>query len=132
LKAYYAARAGLELSLLRIKIYETVAGQLGSNSQIPLSMLDPIWQIPFTWPPVLPKDISKAEASDIQETVAKSAMQAEYVSRIESEGGKLNINDLGSPSTSLAQSTRAQILKIFQNQILQDENFAHQYRDYDF
>lgn len=132
LKAYYAARAGVELSLLRIRLYRKVVSQLGSTPQVPISMLDPIWQIPFTWPPILPDDIGKADKENIQETVKKSPMQAQYATRIESEGSKLDINDLASNSKLLADSTHAQIVKMFQAKIQQDEQFAKRYRDRDF
>ena len=51
-KASYAARAGAEISLLRLHIYKKAMAQFGSA--IPndkKSMLDPIWQMPYAWPP---------------------------------------------------------------------------------
>ena len=62
LKSYYAAKAGIEISLLRVLIYKKALASLGSvlpDDQ--KSMLDPIWSFPFAWPPVVPDDLATAE-----------------------------------------------------------------------
>lgn len=129
-KAHYAAKAGVEISLLRIHIHRKASQMIGS--QIPASMLDPIWQFPFSWPPVLPDEISIADKSQIQSTVKESTMQGQYLATIESEGSKLDINELASPSETVRESTREQLLQIFQSEIENNETFGERYRGYDF
>ncbi len=137
LKAYYAARAGVELSLLRIKLYRKIAAQTqsgssGAASMIPMQMLDQIWQMPFMWPFPVPDTLTSVEKDQIQKAVKQSQMQAQYATRIESEGNKIDVNDLASPSTTLAKSTHDQILKIFTTQMQNDDAFAERYRGFDF
>lgn len=155
LKAYYAARGAMELSLMRIKLFRQLAGQGKSSSPssqappgqsppasspgsssggsgIPLQLLDQIWQLPFMWPFPIPPTVSIPERQQIEEVTKQSKMDCQYVTRIESEGGKLDINDLGSDSEFLRNSTRAQLMMIFNNKILTDEKFAERYRSYNF
>ncbi len=130
LKAHYAAKAGVQISLLRIAIYRKAAAMAGD--MIPTSMLDPIWQMPFSWPPVVPDAASTITKGEIQKAVKASQMQAQYVATIESEGSKIDINDLDSPSKVVADSTRQQILQIFQSQMENDEEFQARHRGDDF
>jgi general secretion pathway protein K len=130
LKAHYAAKAGVEISLLRIQIFRKAAALVGDA--IPASTLDPIWQTPFTWPPMVPKETSTVDKGEIQKAVKSSMMQGQYVATIESEGSKIDINDLDSPSKVIAASTRAQILEIFQSKMDGDEAFAQNHRGDDF
>ena len=129
-KAHYAARAGLEISLLRIQIFRKASAMVGDS--VPASMLDPIWQMPFAWPPFVPEGTSEVDKGEIKKAVKNSTMQGQYFATIESESGKIDVNDLASPSKVIADATRAQILQIFQSRVDGDESFATQYRGYDF
>ncbi|MCB0411551.1 MAG: hypothetical protein KDD22_03445, partial [Bdellovibrionales bacterium] len=51
LKAYYAARAGVEISLLRIVIYKQIMATWGPSLGENKTLLDPVWSMPFMWPP---------------------------------------------------------------------------------
>src|SRR5690606_24669222 len=53
LKAHYAAKAGVELSLFRILLYKKAVSQFGDQlkKSVGIAVLDPIWQFPFEWPP---------------------------------------------------------------------------------
>lgn len=59
-------------------------------------------------------------------------MEAEYATTIESEGSKLDINDLASDVKSLQKSTHAQLLKIFQQRLDNDEAFRKKYDGFNF
>lgn len=134
-KAYYAAKSGVEISLLRIHIYKKAVAmldQIPQQMRPPRSMLDPIWQFPFAWPPVVPGDTSSVDKDMIKDTVKKSLMQGQYLATIESEGSKIDINDLASPSKVIADATRQQILQIFNSKMENDEAFSQRYRGYDF
>jgi general secretion pathway protein K len=95
-------------------------------------MLDQIWQMPFAWPPIVPEGTSAVDKAEIKSTVKKSAMQGTYFTSIESEGGKLDINDLDSPTKAIADSTHQQVMQIFQQQIEADQEFARKYQGFDF
>ena len=47
IKAYYAAKSGIEMSLLRIMLYKQAMATLGDTLGANKSMLDPIWNFPF-------------------------------------------------------------------------------------
>ena len=130
LKAHYAAKAGVEISLLRIQIYRKAAALVGDA--IPASTLDPIWQMPFAWPPVVPKETSMVDKGEIKKAVKESKMQGQYFATIESEGSKIDINDLDSPSKVMAEATRQQVLQIFQSKMDNDEDFQAHHRGDDF
>lgn len=133
LKAYYAAKAGVELSLLRISLYKKamagLGGTLGDNAQ---QLLDPIWQLPFSWPPLMPDDLNAVHKDQILTTVKESLMEAQYVTTIEGEGGKLDINDLASPSEEYAKKVRAQLLQIFEVEKENNPEFERRYANFNF
>lgn len=136
LKAYYAARAGVEISLLRILIYKkavaAATNAFGDAATKQMAMLDPVWQMPFSWPPVLPDEITGVDKSNIEDIVKESAMDAQYLATIESEGGRIDINDLGSISKGLREATKQQILKIFASEIENNEEFRDKWGNYRF
>lgn len=135
LKAFYAAKAGVELSLFRIKIYQQLraqfAQQVESDPQY-LGMLNQIWQFPFSWPPVVPETVNSVEKGKIEDTVKESAMDAQYTVSISAEGGKIDLNDLGSEIKELSEAARAQILQIFQNELDNNEEFRDKYQNENF
>lgn len=135
LRAYYAAKSGAELSLLRILLYKkavaTFGDQLGGNK----SMLDPIWNFPFAWPPsqFLPQDeLTTITVDSIKSAEKESFMNATYITSIESESGKIDINDLGSEVKELQEQTKQQILKIFTIELETNKDFENKYRNTDF
>lgn len=134
IKAYYAAKAGVEISLLRILIYKKTAAQYGELLQKAggMSLLDLIWKFPFTWPPTVGEDVDSVTKGQIQGLVGDSFMDAVYATTISSEGGKIDINDIGSENEKLAKSTQEQIIKIFQREVENNEKFADKYSGFDF
>ncbi len=132
LKAYYAAKSGVEISLLRIMIYKKVMGSVGKNLGANSAMLDPIWQLPLSWPPMLPDEMSSVDKDAIQSAVSESSLDAQYLATIDSEGGRIDLSDLGSPIKNLAEATRAQVLKAFESEMEQNEEFAKKYRGHNF
>lgn len=132
IRAYYAAKAGVEISLLRILIYQKAIAQFGSQLGSNKTMLDPIWQVPFAWPPVLPEDFSSVDRDRINSSVEESSFDGQFVATIAVEGGKIDINDLGSEVKSLRESTRKQILTMFEAERENNEVFSDEYYGYDF
>lgn len=133
LRAYYAAKAGVEISLLRISLYKKalagLGGNLGDNAQ---AILDPIWQMPFSWPPMYPDDLNAVDKDQIQTTVKESLMDAQYFTTIEGEGGKIDINDLASPSEEYAKKVRQQLLQVFTTEVETNDEFEEQYGSFNF
>ncbi len=131
LKAYYAAKSAAELGLFRIHLFRKAAAQFGE--QLPdKTMLDMIWNFPFAWPPPVTDELGMVAKDQIAKSVAASLMQGQYTLTIESEGSKIDVNDLASPSKIVATSAREQILQMFQQRIESDEAFAEEHRNYDF
>jgi general secretion pathway protein K len=133
IKAYYAAKAGVELSLFRIHLYKKAMAQFGDQLKENKSMLDPIWQFPFMWPPTAALDgLNAVDKEMIENVVKESTMDSQYAVTIVSEGGKIDINDLGSNNKALAAGVRTQILQIFENELENNEIFKEKYDNYKF
>ncbi|HEY8269612.1 MAG TPA: type II secretion system protein GspK [Pseudobdellovibrionaceae bacterium] len=132
LKAYYAARSGIELSLLRIKTFQQAKSQFGKQLGGQTEMLDQIWRFPFAWPVPIPGGLSAVDKDSIKGSLKDSIMDASYVVTIEDEGSKLDIGDLVSPSKALQESTRRRLLEIFQGKLKSDEEFQRKYGNYRF
>lgn len=128
-KAYYAAKAGVELSLLRIQLYQNVYEQYKDQLKGQTQLLDLIWQFPFMWPPTVGKDVGHVSAEEIKDTVKESLMDATYITQIESEGGKIDLNDLASPSEALRLSTRKQLKQLIENRLSADDDWADENRN---
>lgn len=124
IKAYYAAKSGMQLSLLRIKTYQTVQSQYGSMLGSNAKMLDQIWQFPMAWPLPIPAELNAIDKDAFKKLTKESTMDAAYMTTIEDEGSKIDLNDLMSPSKTLAKITRQQLLNIFEQKKLEDEKFA--------
>ncbi|HAG91569.1 MAG TPA: general secretion pathway protein GspK [Bdellovibrionales bacterium] len=133
-KAYYAAKAGVELSLLRIHLYKMAMESLGAQLGPQAKMLDLIWSFPMMWPPTIPEDSKATEVdrSMINAAVGESLMDAQYATSIFAEGGRIDINDLGSQVKVLAQGTKEQLLKVFRSELEHNEDFNKKYSGYNF
>jgi general secretion pathway protein K len=137
IKAYYAAKSGIELSLLRIMLYKQAVAAMGNAMGAGnLSMLDPIWQFPFMWPPtaIATADTKMTEVDKdmIKSSVTDSLMEAQYTTQITPEGGHIDINDLGSDIKGFKKLMKDQVLKIFTSELEQNEAFRKKYAGYRF
>lgn len=133
-RAYWAARAGVEISLLRIHIFRQ-AQALGGSALPDPTILNEIWRQPFMWPPPVPKTLSLADADQIKKAVKASdltALKTSYFTTIEAEGAKIDINDLGSPSKIMADAARNQLKQLFAQKIESDDAFAQRFRGFNF
>lgn len=132
LKATYAARAGVEISLLRIKTFQQAQAQygkmLGGNSEI----LDMIWKFPFAWPLPTPPGMNSVESDELKTLQKESLLDTSYTVTIEDEGSKIDLSDLVSPSKALQESTKRRILDIFQTKLKDDQQFQKNYGNYRF
>lgn len=131
LKAYYAAKAGLEVSLLRIKAYQQVRSQLeqmGEAAANYTQRADILWQFPFVWPPVLPEEAGMVAQTQLTDALADTFLKkVQYAPLIEDMGAKININNLASPSKAVAEATKLQILEIFRRKLDEDRSLSDKY-----
>lgn len=130
-KAYYAAKSGMQLSLLRIKIYQQAQSKFGAQlGNSPL--LDQIWKFPFAWPLPIPAELNAVDKDSFKKIFSESSMDSSYLVTIEDEGSKIDLNDLNSPSKVLQESTKKQLINIFEQRKLEDEEFGRAYGNYRF
>lgn len=130
LKAFYAAKSGMDISLLRIKIFTKIQKQFGqSASPSQKKLLDMIWNFPFTWPPMVPPEASGVDKDMIKDKVKESKMDSTYYATIIDEGSKFDINDLASSSKGLRELSKKLLLQIFENRLRNDEDWAKKNRD---
>lgn len=130
LKAYYAARNGLGIALLRIKLFQQA-------SRLPLppafaNQIDQIWKFPFAWPLPAPPELNSVARDSMNKMMKESLMDASYTHTIEDEGSKIDVNDLISPSKTLQDLTRKQLLTLFSQKIESDEVFRQNYQNFNF
>ena len=145
LKAYYAAKSGLELTLLKIFIYKKAQEfltkkekELGNNPSVQAmagyvqSQMHLLWKPPLIWPPILPEDISEIKKNEVQEIVQNSFLKkTSYKISVENESSKLNINDLAHPYSSIriwAENVLTNLLFHLRNQ---EPWLSHKYSEQD-
>lgn len=128
LKAYYAAKSGVELSLLRIKLYKKIQKQFGKQLGSQAGLLNLIWSFPLSWPPLLPDEATGVDKDNLNDIVKEAKMDASFNATIFDEGSKIDINDLDSPSKSLREITKKQLLQIFEGK-MQDDEWARNHQD---
>ncbi|MBC7370103.1 MAG: general secretion pathway protein GspK [Bdellovibrionaceae bacterium] len=132
LKAYYAAKSGVELSLLRIKTFQQAQASFGKQMGAASGMLDQIWKFPFGWPIPVPPELNAVDKDQIKTVLKESIMDASYTVTIEDEGSKIDLNDLVSPSKALAEAARRRMMQIFEAKLKDDEAFQKKYSGYKF
>lgn len=130
LKAYYAARNGMQMALLRVKIFQ-------QTSRLPLppglaGELDQIWKFPFAWPIPVGKEVNSIARDSVAKLTSESFMDATYSHTIDDEGSKIDVNDLISPSKTLQDVTKKQLMTIFERKLEFDEEFRKEYQSYRF
>ncbi|MYE07288.1 MAG: general secretion pathway protein GspK [Oligoflexia bacterium] len=102
LRAYYAAKAGMEVNILRVKSYTKIIKSYDNKTMNQFRpYIDLIWRFPFQWPPPIPKELDSITTEEISKISNNSFMQAQFATFIEPESGKMDINDLASPIPSL-------------------------------
>lgn len=130
LKAYYAARNSIGVALLRIKIFQQVAGLNlpGGFAQ----EIDQLWKFPFAWPLPVLAEMSTSAAESSEEKSKEALFTGQYDQSISDEGSKIDLNDLNSPSEVLRNTTAKQLLNIFEQQLESNDEFRNLYQNYNF
>jgi type II secretory pathway component PulK len=129
LQSYYAAQAGLEMALLRIKSYQEAKANIsrlgqGIGEQFE-GQLDLIWQFPLPWPLPMTDDslstITKQEGKEVTEKSLISKLN--FFHEIQDGGTKIDLNSLGSPIKTISDATMENLMRSFESIILNDEEF---------
>ena len=130
LKAYYAAKNSLEIALLRVKIF-----QQASRAPLPESFkaqLDQLWQFPLEWPLPIAALSTGLAKEEMTEATAEALFDGAFIQTIMDEGSKFDINDLASPSKTLRDVSKKQLVNIFQSKLESDEIFRQNYQNFRF
>lgn len=130
IKAYYSARSSLDLALLRVKVY-----QQASRMNLPpgfSQQLNQLWSFPFAWPLPITEDTNLATKDELESATKESLFDGQYLHTITDEGSKIDVNDLASPSKTLREITKKQILTIFESKLQNDDKFREQYQNFNF
>lgn len=130
-KAYQAARAGLQLSLLRINLYKKALNQVGKNNPQASQILNMIYSLPFSWPLALPAAVSSFDKDGFDKISKESLMDSTYRTQIQTED-LLNINDLDSPSKYQRERIKAHLINLFKGKAESDRDWAEKNRDTPF
>ena len=129
LKAYYAAKAGMEISLLRVKNYRNITKTTSGNSAIQSFQpyMNLIWKIPFSWPPVITNEEGESIPSEEITAITDSSLMqgATYKTLITSTASRIDLNDLASPIPSLRDWTFKilyQLIQVQQQELIDDDD----------
>lgn len=135
IKAYQAARSGIEISLLRIKIYNKVSEEIkktmGDNASSITPMLNMIYTFPLVWPMIIPPEMNASEADSLKELTKKSLMDSTFATQIQSED-LLNINDLDSPLESQRERVKNALMELYKGKLETDREWVERNRDLPF
>ena len=107
LKARYNAQSGMELNLLRVKIFKEVQKVLSGEKQESLlkPYVDFIWRGPVFWPLNPVGDMSEVDKKNLWKTKSESFVRGNYWAEILPEDGKIGLNSLGSSVNYLRNFT---------------------------
>lgn len=109
-QAYYLAKSGARIGLLRIALYARLKGNSQLNSMVPdpnllKPLLDQVWQLPV--PPFPPakgevKEMFKADRDAAEKVLSQTRItDGQYSVSIKPESSKINLNTLIMPQSEL-------------------------------
>lgn len=130
LQAYYNAKSGIELSLLRIKLYKQARQQFGEQMGGQAGLLNMIWSFPLVWPPTLGEEALSMDKENLEGKVSASSMQGSFMTSISDEGSKLDLNDLASPSEKIRELTKTRLQEWLEFEFRENRQFAETIRPY--
>jgi general secretion pathway protein K len=128
LQAYYLAKAGVNLSLLRIKIFKLASQKAGSSLGKDTDLLELVWKVPFMWPPQAFGDLGSVEKAEFKKTISESLLQGDITATIESESSRIDLTDLISPSKAIKEATQKQLVSLLETRLEQDDEWARENR----
>ncbi len=149
-QAYYLAKAGARIGLLRVALYARVkndkrlAGMLNNPQMGPI--VEQIWQLPF--PPFPPSQEAIQEMANADQGAAKTVLEqtkiteGQYSATILGESSKINLNSLilpdsqlnqrpnfSVPPTSIAMHTATMLLNLLNSFMRESDNPYEEFPD---
>lgn len=97
LKAFYLAKSGYKISLLRLKAYQIIKAYLKGNGvdSVPNSVTDKVWSFPLFYPiPTEIPGLTPTQKESIEKFTKESNLEGNFSALIESESSKYNINSI--------------------------------------
>ena len=131
LRAYYAAKAGMEVNILRVKNYIKLTTNYGRQIQQFRAHIDLIYQFPFQWPPPISEKLNSISQGEFSKIKENSFMQAEFITSIEPESSHIDINDLASPIPSLRKWTFKTLYRLILYLRINDQKLADEIKEQD-
>lgn len=128
IRAYQAAKASMNLSLLRLKIYNTYVQNYGEQLGDQAHLLSMIYKLPISWPLALPEEVSAVDKDGFNKLNKSSLMDAQFSSSIDADD-KLNINDLNSPIENQRQRIKTKIIDLLQGRLEGRDEWAQKNRE---
>lgn len=129
LRAYYAAKSGMEVNILRVKTYTKITDTYSSHIKPFQAAVDLIWQFPFQWPPPIPSETNSRNKGDLAQIKENSFMQASFITTIKPENSRIDINDLASPIPSLRKWTFEVLYRLMYHLRLQNQKLAEEIQE---
>lgn len=125
LRAHHAAKSGMEVNILRVRTYIKLTTQYAQQIQPFRSYVDLIYQFPFHWPPLKPDGLDLISAKKFSKIKENSFMQGSFfVTSIEPETSRIDINDLASPIPSLRKWTFQVLYRLIYHLQLNNKKLA--------
>lgn len=100
LKAYYSAKGGYKLGLLRLVLYKQVKDYMGKEQNKAIAgvvgdaLIEKVWNMPFVYPVPIGEDATMAQKDAIKAFEKESNVEGSYMVTLSSEGGRINLNNL--------------------------------------
>ena len=110
--AYHAAKSGMEVNILRVKAYTKIMNNYGKNVKPFQSAVDLIWRFPLQWPPPIPDSANSRQKEDLIKMKGDSFMNSGFITFIEPENSRIDINDLASPIPPLREWTALTLFRL--------------------
>ena len=108
LRAKYSARSGVELNLLRLRVFKEIQLAMeGEKEQQAIfrPYVDFIWRWPVIWPLPIQEEITESDRQSLNKIETESFLKGSYFTEILPEDGKMNLNALAGSLDYLANFT---------------------------
>lgn len=123
-RAYQAAKAGMELSLLRIKFYQRLLnGEAGMKIDENSEVAHMLYSLPISWPLAIPSEVTSVDKDGFEKINKESLMDSTYDTQIQSQE-LLNLNDLGSPVEAQRNTIKNKLIDLFKGKMENDRDWA--------
>lgn len=133
LQARYNAKSSIGLGILRIYVFKGLEKSIDAEWRSSLlPVLDKIWSFPFAWPIPFSEDMPESERQDLKDLNHLAFLRGSYVTDIQAEDGRVDINNLSSPVKSLRDFTYDTLLHLLIQSRDKSSKLQEKYENQDF